>query len=357
MYLTIETIVAVGPNAYNKGEDGEVKSLIGPNYISQRISSQCQKHSIRKALRDLGHELAVRTTNIEVWRSAVELAQPKTQAERLDLFRRIEALIGRKAKEDKAAIAEMAKYDEAIGSDFEVELDAGAEEGAIKLKKGKLGVTLFTAFPGQIEAVAGGTEADLTLTGDLAMFGRMVPNGKGTINGAFRTAGWLGISELEEQTDFYVAHADNSKGTGAANMGRVSFSGGGLMYGFSTINLDEFKANLSHLSDAELASLVRDAVQGTVMAKPEGGDHNFNAWGGAKYIRVELDKLGNSNVDAFFDAVTSVEEAIEALVETRKGKAEMFGSTGIVAEAAAGRGSLDDMLGKVEADVLAHYGK
>ncbi len=345
-FLQLHFLTAYAANNLNRDDLGRPKSLLFGMAPRLRLSSQCVKRAWRISPimeTAFAGDMGLRTR--EFW---VELAK-KLMADGHD-----EATVAKHLTPLMAAIlkvkAESAGDEEEAGAE---EADSAPKKGKAKGSKSDVALTLqdlhsdlyFYSKAERLEfeklareSLAAGKPmeqkavlaaiGDLPLSGDIALFGRMVAQANSqTVEGAVQVAHPFTVNRVLEEDDYFIA-ADDLSSNGAGHISANGF-GAGLYYGYVNIDVPLLVKNLDGSKEQAL-QLLRALVEAVATVAPGGKQNSFSARSYATYLLAEVGNAQpRSFADAFLTPVQSdplAQTAIEKLEKAKAGLEKAFPS-------------------------------
>jgi CRISPR system Cascade subunit CasC len=337
MFLNLHMIQTFPASNLNRDDTGAPKDVIFGGHKRSRISSQCQKRSIRtheafrRRVEEKGGDLGVRTLRLteRLRKIFLETGQDPEEIERV-----IEAIlkaIGIKktnknentqyllflGEREIAELAELAQkhWQEALENPKKAEFDKECSK--------------------QMKAILTDRTKKSGYAADIALFGRMMADDKNlNVDAACQVAHAMGTTANALQTDFYTAVDDllPEDESGAGMMGVIEFTSA-TYYRYANINLEQLLHNLGETHGDQAVAAVLGFVEAAIRAIPSGMQNSFAAHTPPKYIRAELTQTPLSLANAFEKPVTvqkdrSVEESsIRALKEESQSLEHFLGDS------------------------------
>lgn len=169
---------------------------------------------------------------------------------------------------------------------------------------------------------------DLPLSGDIALFGRMVAQeNRLTVEGAVQVAHPFTVNRVIEEDDYFTA-ADDLPSKGAGHVSANGF-GAGLYYGYVNVDVPVLVKNLNG-SKEQARQMLLALIEAVATVAPSGKQNSFSARSYATYLMAEV---GNAQPRSFADAYltpvqsdTLAETAIEKLLKAKAGVEKAFPS-------------------------------
>ncbi|BBG66616.1 CRISPR-associated protein, Cse4 family [Hydrogenimonas sp.] len=336
MFLNLHMIQTFPASNLNRDDTGAPKDVIFGGHKRSRISSQCQKRSIRthpsfrRRIEESGGDLGVRTARLterlqEIFQNA---GRPDEEIEKT-----IEAIlkaIGIK----KASKSEKTQYLLFLGNkEIEELADIALDHWQEAVKDSKKPEFEKTTEK-QMKTILSERAKKSGYAADIALFGRMMADDKNlNVDAACQVAHAVGTSANSLQTDFYTAVDDllPEDESGAGMMGIIEFTSA-TYYRYADIDLNKLSENLGELHSDQAVAAVTGFVEAAIKAIPTGMQNSFAAHTPPKYIRLELTEAPLSLANAFEKPIPvrkdrSVERSsIEALKEEARRTEEFLGS-------------------------------
>lgn len=163
---------------------------------------------------------------------------------------------------------------------------------------------------------------DLPLSGDIALFGRMVAQASSlTVEGAVQVAHPFTVSKVIEEDDYFIA-ADDLSSHGAGHIAANGF-GAGLYYGYVNVDVPLLVKNLDG-SKEQARQLLTALVEAVATVAPGGKQNSFSARSYATYLLAEVGSAQpRSFADAFLTPVASEPLAETAIARLEKAKGSL----------------------------------
>lgn len=309
MFVEIHLLQNFAPSNLNRDDTGSPKDCTFGGIRRARISSQCQKHAIRKYFGQAhlftGEQLAVRTKRIlpQLVQHFADQGQDPEIAKRVitTLLSSVDISVDDSEKTQyllylgSDEIAQLAKVCEQHWNELDqyaVALkvlqekeEKTAEKGGGKKEKAKNGNGELVLSDGVKKGVLAAIGSSKSV--DLALFGRMLAHlPEKNIDAACQIAHALSVNEVSMETDFYTAIDDlkPEDTQGADMMGIIEFNSS-CFYRYAKVDVGVLTAALG-------ARIARDAtvgfVQAMVAAIPTGKQNSMAAHNLPQYIRVAI---------------------------------------------------------------------
>lgn len=298
LFLEFHLIQNFAPSNLNRDDTGAPKDAIFGGQRRARVSSQCQKKSVRDFFRSSGlvsdDSLGVRTRHLDrVLASELNAVGLKDPA----IFNEIvkQALKTKEKREQR----EESEKEEATGpvlsyllfiSATEIEAlkqlvhSHEAELKSLASKKKIKPTDVSAEFKSGLKGVLARSKAV-----DVALFGRMLAD-LPSVNqdAACQVAHAISTHRVEREFDYFTAVDDkgDEDETGAGMIGQVEFNSA-TFYRYAVLDLHKLLGNLQ--GDKELAlSAVEAFAQALVRAIPTGKQNSFAAHNAPEFIGVSL---------------------------------------------------------------------
>ncbi len=369
MLLELHIIQNFSPSNLNRGEDNTPKDCSFGGHRRARVSSQCIKRSVRKhptfteAVRTAGGDLGIRTKRVkdEVLVKRMVEEAGKFPEEAQVVAANIIVLLGLGFKGEKTQYilylgeTELKKmFDIAIrnwdplakalitknGTDDASE----GEEVKTKGKKKKLSIPpALEAVKKELgEVVSSARKEANSYAADIALFGRMIADGKNmNVDAACQVAHAISTHKVEMELDYFTAVDDllPDEESGSDMIGGVEFNSS-CFYRYSIIDIEKLGENLGVANKDLLAGVVRGYIEASVKAVPTGKQNSMAAHNPPGFVRAILRKEGFpwNLANAFQKPVRatndkSIEElSIERLNDYYNNLAGKYGAKGIACD-------------------------
>lgn len=339
-FLQLHFLTTYAANNLNRDDLGRPKSLMFGSAPRLRLSSQCVKRAWRISPvmeAAFAEDKGVRTREFWLNLGSKLVAEGHDEATVVAHLQPIlEAIL--KMKGDSAGEEE---GDEAEGS---TEEEAPKAKGKGKGKRAPVVADLKTdlyfysaaeraAFEELArESLANGTPmatkkvlpaiGDLPLSGDIALFGRMVAQANAlTVEGAVQVAHPFTVSKVIEEDDYFIA-ADDLSSQGAGHIAANGF-GAGLYYGYVNIDVPLLVKNLGG-SKEQARQLLMALIEAVATVAPGGKQNSFSARSYATYLLAEVGSAQpRSFADSFLTPVSAEPLAETAIARLEKAKGSL----------------------------------
>lgn len=322
MLIEIHAIQNHSSNNLNRDDLGAPKSCFFGNVLRSRISSQCQKRSIR-----MSDEFKRLLGGVRTRRLAQLIADNDSGSKDFERAMSILKLCGIAPKEKKTKKVgdgdDTDAEDKSAGLVFTTR--QAVSEMAQILRKEKDDQAAAKEFAKLI--------ATHTSVPDMALFGRMLEPKKAekgknagggkkdenvwkgkelTVEAALQVAHAISTHEARPEVDYYVA-ADDIPGedAGAGYVDEAMFASA-CFYKYFSINWEKLVANLKGASDHEklAAHTVGAFIRGVAKVNPTGKQNSYAAHNPPDGILVEIKSSPTSYANAFAKPVTAGEHDI-----------------------------------------------
>lgn len=299
--IEIHVLQNFAPSNLNRDDTGAPKDAIFGGTRRARISSQCQKRSIRQHFAGLvgqnvleSDDIALRTKRIldAIAKSLVEKGRTESEAE--EKVRLALAAMELTVKDDgkseyllfmgqrellSVANIIREKWD-SITSPEKVPIE-GKKPGKAKKQAAQ---SADPELKQALEKVLNGGKAV-----DVALFGRMLADmPEKNQNAACQVAHAISTHSVEREFDFYTAVDDlkPEDTAGADMMGTVEFNSA-CFYRYAVVDWEKLVANLQE--DRELATKgLRAFLEGFVVAEPTGKQNTFAAHNSPEFVALSV---------------------------------------------------------------------
>lgn len=309
MIIGVHALHSVGPNAFNRDENGFPKMMTMGNIQRGRISSQAQKRAIRAQMESQSTDyIGWRTTHLRD-----KLLMPRLTERLVDISSEqltavadliITAFAGTQNKDGTLAVP---IFTWAVELDLLTDLIAKhitellSEESAMKRVR-KIAKTVANA------------NAPKSLS--LAMFGRMITAlPEGDIDGAIAFSHAYTTHPAFLNVDNFTS-VDDLSGTdtvGANFLGDQPFLAPSVFYRHFSINVTSLTKYLQH--SISVSTAVRAVMDAFWYAVPSGGkQRSFKADEPPQFVAVSVGATGQSHGDAFINPVTGTTDLLTASI-------------------------------------------
>jgi CRISPR system Cascade subunit CasC len=195
-------------------------------------------------------------------------------------------------------------------------------------------------------------QATLPMSGDVALFGRMVAGNKAlNIEGALQVAHPFTVNKSVVDDDFFTA-VDDLAPNGAAHLSSNAF-GSGLYYGYVLVDIALLLKNLGN-DKAKARALLTALVNAIATVAPSGKQNSFASRSYATFMLAETgDAQPRSFADAYLTPVKSeplADAAIVALKHAKSGIERAFPSQrtqSAVLDRSTDTGTIEDIVAQV----------
>jgi CRISPR system Cascade subunit CasC len=352
MQLELHLIQSFPPANLNRDENGMPKSTVFGGRPRARVSSQCQKRSVRKFYQDYADlnpaQFADRSRN---WLPKLQelLTEQGIEANQAEVAARLALAEGLKLKfndEGKATtivflgqteLAAIAKI--LIGNWAVIEPGLGGDNPELPKKDPNIAKVIEKAL------------VETGKPGDVALFGRMMAS-LPTVNvdAAVQMAHAISVNTLQQEFDFFTAVDDlgGDDETGADHMGETGYNSS-TYYRFATLDTEQLAQNLG--GTEHLDAVIKAFANAFVHAIPSGHQNGFAAHTRPAAVMAVVRKgQPVSLVDAFEDPIAPkgghslLENAVKALDTHWADLTKMYGETGMKYKGIVTRTSLAEQL-------------
>lgn len=298
--VEVHVLQNFAPSNLNRDDTGAPKDAIFGGTRRARISSQCQKRSVREYFKqkaDAGvikaDDIAIRTKRLHsmLCEALVALGRDKCETElKVKTALSWISLAVDEKRDNKSQyllfvgpreVSDLARTIDASWDAIKVMEEAGEEKkskkkDAVKASDQKVVAALHKAFDGG-RAI------------DMALFGRMLADMPGkNADASCQVAHAVSTHSVEREFDFYTAIDDLKPDdtSGADMMGTVEFNSA-CFYRYAVLDWNKFVENLQ--GDTELAIKgARLFLESFVLAEPSGKQNSFAAHNPPEFVMVSL---------------------------------------------------------------------
>ncbi|WP_368164503.1 type I-E CRISPR-associated protein Cas7/Cse4/CasC [Aeromonas sp. R6-2] len=345
LFVELHLIQNFAPSNLNRDDTGAPKDALFGGQRRARLSSQCQKKSVRDLFKTSNlveaEHLGTRTRHLD---RLVKEELEKIGVTTTSTFNEIikQALKKKKGKEEKETDREDEASPEATLSYLlyismpEVnalkELISSHSEEIVSLSnKKKLKPTdISKQLKSELEALLHRSRAV-----DIALFGRMLADlPQVNQDAACQVAHAISTHRVERDFDYFTAVDDvgGPDETGAGMIGQVEFNSA-TFYRYAALDVSKLLNNLQE--DKELtASAIEALIQAMVRAIPTGKQNSFAAHNLPEFIGVSLRKSPLNLANAFERPVqprhdkSLTEQSVAALADYERKLAPVYGDAG-----------------------------
>lgn len=331
MYLNLHIIQNFPASNLNRDDTGAPKECKFGGYRRSRISSQCQKRSIRthgafnEEIRLGGGDLGVRTKRLVDELVGIFAQNGKPEGERSVVADAVIGALGLK----KAKNSEKTEYLLYLGG-LEIEELASIALENWEAVTGDKKHEFAKEEAKKINEVITQRKKNGGYAADIALFGRMVADDKHmNVDAACQVAHAVSTHKAGMETDYYTAVDDLlSEGESGSDMIGVIEYASACFYKYANVNVEQLKENLGGNGDLLHASL-KGFVRASIEAIPSGKQNSFAAHTPPCYVEVTLSDAPTSYANAFSKPVApfgelSVEEASIRALREHSEKNEAF---------------------------------
>jgi len=316
MFINIHIIQNFPASNLNRDDTGAPKDTIFGGVRRARISSQCQKRSIRthRSFADTilshGGDLGVRTKRLS---EAVVGRLVENDKEENEAKKAFEALLNALGlKTDKKG--EKTQYLLYLGNREIEEMVEFLLKYWEEAKEGELAKEPKKEPKKELKSIVKERKKNSGYAADIALFGRMVADSKEmNVDAACQVAHAISTHKTALETDYYTAVDDllPDDESGSDMIGVVEYNGA-CYYRYANINLEKLKENLGRTNEDLLAATVLGFIKAMVMAIPTGMQNSFAAQSYPAYVKVTALDMPISYANAFSKPVRNREdESIE----------------------------------------------
>lgn len=334
MYINFHIIQNFPASNLNRDDTGAPKECRFGGYRRSRISSQCQKRSMRtndvfkKTILENGGDLGVRTKRLIGELEKHFEAAGKPTEERGIVSQAVLDALGLK----KAKATEKTEYLLYLGGKEAEELANIALQQWDAVVADKNHVFSKEAIK-SIGEIIKERQKNGGYAADIALFGRMVADDKNmNVDAACQVAHAFSTHKAGIETDYYTAVDDLlPEGESGSDMIGVIEYNSACYYKYANINVEKLRENLGG-SDDLLQATIRGFVRSAIESVPTGMQNSFAAHTPPCYIEVTCSDAPVSYANAFSKPVeafreVSVEEASINALKTHSERNETFFGT------------------------------
>lgn len=344
IYVDIHAIQSFSAHNLNRDDTGAPKSLAYGGVRRARISSQCQKSSIRDAFRAKVNAgappdvVATRTKRVpELIADRIAELDPSTKISATAVKAVFSAMKSQKGKQREAKKNENSKKAEnpALGALFNISDQQVTDVASLIIEETRNGKKPEDLVK-EVKAIL-----NRNLSLDQGLFGRFFADSSDlTVEAAAQVAHALGTGRMPEELDYYTGRdelgalsgnddddedSDNDSGSGAAMLGHKPFTSGPL-YRFATVSVTALSERLGGEVDRTVAGVV-EFVNSFVTTIPSGSQTAFAAHELPTTVVVTVrDDNPVSFAAAFESPVDTAVMATEALVAHANAVHETYGN-------------------------------
>lgn len=332
LFVEYHLIQNFAPSNLNRDDTGAPKDAVFGGHRRARVSSQCQKRSIRREFAK--HELIPQgNRGIRTRKLRDLLLKHLSGRDRDEAESRIEAALGAVGLALKDGMTQYLLFlGEQEVAGFAGLIEQHWDDLTVDVGK-KSKKDARAAVPAEIvkkaKAILDGGRAV-----DVALFGRMIadlPEGKQ--DAACQVAHAISTHRVEREFDYYTAVDDVSEDdeTGAGMIGHVEFNSA-TFYRYAVLDADKMIANLQ--GERELAiSAIGAFTEAIVRAIPTGKQNSFAAHNPPEFIGVSLRRAMPMNLANAFEKPVIARagesltgQSVSALADYEAGLAPIYGS-------------------------------
>lgn len=347
--IEIHALQNFAPSNLNRDDTGAPKDAWFGGSRRARLSSQCQKRSVRQHFKGLvengalaSDDLAQRTKRILERITKSLVAKGHNEAEADKKTRQALAAMELSIKEDGKSEYLVFLGEREISSIADIiheKWETISTSNASPVEGKKAGKAKKQAAQGAdpelkkaLDRVFNGGKAV-----DVALFGRMLADmPEKNQHAACQVAHAISTHAVEREFDFYTAVDDlkPEDTAGADMMGTVEFNSA-CFYRYAVVDWEKLRANLQ--SDAELAEKGLNAfLEGFVVAEPTGKQNTFAAHNQPEFVAVSVRRnAAPSNLANAFETALRVRKdesltkvSAEKLVDKSKKLRAVYGGDG-----------------------------
>jgi len=341
MYINLHIIQNFPASNLNRDDTGAPKECRFGGYRRSRISSQCQKRSMRtnevfkEAVLKGGGDLGVRTKRLIGELEKHFAAAGKPEGERAIVAEAVVLAIGPKKDDEKTEYLlyigtneqdeivkyALSKWDDLLSQWNDTKAD---KEGSKKKNWQKK--QIYKDFNKEIKKII----TEMGFAADIAMFGRMVSDNKNmNVDAACQVAHAISTHKAGIETDYYTAVDDLlPEGESGSDMIGVIEYNSACYYKYANINVEKLRENLGGSGDL-LQATIHGFVRSAIESVPTGMQNSFAAHTPPCYIEVTFSDAPVSYANAFSKPVeafreVSIEESSINALKTHSERNETF---------------------------------
>lgn len=291
--IEIHALQNFAPSNLNRDDTGAPKDALFGGTRRARVSSQCQKHTVREFFKEKNDKLFANRTKrlIDVFKE--RLQRTRANAKEEDLLKAIEAAINCIGVKDKKVKIEKDKKNGQMKTDVLLFLSPAEIESLAIVIEGSFDSLLKSKIPAeiakQVTDAIDGKENKSRLTLDIALFGRMLAvMPEKNQNAACQVAHSISTHAVEREFDFFTAVDDlkPEDTAGSDMMGTVEFNSA-CFYRYAVVDWEKLRENLQ--GDADLARKgLRAFLEGFVVAEPTGKQNTFAAHNPPEFVAISV---------------------------------------------------------------------
>jgi len=326
-YLNIHMLQSFPAANLNRDDTGAPKDVIFGGSRRNRISSQCQKRSIRRhpafrmQIEEAGGSLGLRTNRFidAIAKRLTDAGNDSESSEKIAATV-ISLALGIKLKSDKQNQTSYLLYLGENEIEKLVNLALAHRETLERISREEKGSKKDKELEAQKKSIAKEAQAILkdrqktdALAADIALFGRMIADKpEFNVDAAVQVAHSFGVQRSVVQTDFYTAVDDliEESESGSGMMGIIEFDSA-CHYRYMNLNLEQLRHNLGTPNEDLFTATVCGFVEAAIRAIPTGMQNSFAAQTPPSYLLISLDEAPLSLANAFEKPITPTKSGIE----------------------------------------------
>lgn len=302
MFIQIHAIHSVPPSCLNRDDTGAVKGALYGGVRRHRVSSQSWKRAMRGYASANGlSEIGVRTRTIPDLIADL-IAGDDERADKVRAASKVATAAGFPVKTVGKGDQERHRTDMAFISPSELDVLARIAQDVLGGSKVPPKKELNAAL------------AEVSVTPDIALFGRMVASERGlSVDATAQVAHAISTHESHSEMDFYTAVDDvaTDEEGGSGFIGNQEFTSSTLLR-YASVDVDRLREIVGE-------GVVRDAlvmfVESFVRSMPTGKSNSYANTTLPDYVMVEVTDAPVSYVGAFEDPVRSRGDIVGASIE------------------------------------------
>lgn len=296
-FISFMIIRTLGPNCVNRDEFGNIKTAFFGGRERRRVSSQCDKRSVRKLLNQILDALNYRTQEIpRIIKEELDKASIPQAIERL-------AKIFSDGKTDGKLLKGYDKYKksgkiEDLGTfQSTVSLFLSKDEKDLIVEEAKKPLDNIKSLNNIIK------DASKRYGAVIALFGRfMAEASEMTLESASSFSHEISTHEVMSESDYFILENELGLTAGGSHLNYSSFSTATTYY-HAVLDLETLKSNLPGFSQQQIQDIVGGFVEALVKSFPEGRKNSLFSNTLPDYIRADVTPMPISMFSAFEEPV------------------------------------------------------
>lgn len=279
-FLSFMIIRTLGPNSVNRDDRGNFKTTWFGGVERRRISSQCVKRAVRKALNKILEVSNYRTH--EVPRLVKEELEKDGVSDIVDRLSKI--FVNTKNKtmlEGYDEFKKGKKKEEELSFKSKVSIFLSKDELDLVVEEAKKPLDEIRTLNNLVEG------AEKRYGSVIALFGRFMAEATSmNIEGATLVSHEFSTHEVMNEDDYFIVENELGMTSGGGHLGHTSY-GCATTYLHAVLDLDTLKANLVGFSEDQVKEIVSSFTEALVKHFPQGAEHPFFAQTLPDYVRVD----------------------------------------------------------------------